>query len=395
MRDGTEPATERLSRLTSIATADLPVLLVDDDEMIVRALGRALRNAGYQVETETNALAASARLAKERFRAVVSDVNMPRATGVDLLTVARAYDADTPFVLVTGAAGPPSTLEEAALATVVVLLKPVSIVALVDAVRAAIARREDAAAANVGGGLADVSRAEETLHLVFQPIVGPDDDGAAFRSSDGSPGSRPRGYEAFLRTGHRGFPSPLDFLDAAEECGRLSAVGERLRSLACSAVSELPEDCDLFVNVHPRELLHESLYDARAPLSLAARRVVLEITEREDSTPLAELERRLADLRSMGFRIGIDDVGSGRAPLTSFAPLRPDYVKLDMTLVRSVDTSLVHQRAVRSVVEVAMDMGIAVVAEGVETSGEWACLAQLHVDLFQGYLFGRPALNFT
>jgi EAL domain-containing protein (putative c-di-GMP-specific phosphodiesterase class I) len=394
MRDGTEPATERLSRLTSAPTTDLPVLLVDDDEMIVRALGRALRNAGYLVETETNALAASARLAKERFRAVVSDVNMPRATGVDLLTVARAYDADTPFVLVTGAAGPPASLEEATLATVVVLLKPVSIVALVEAVRAAIARREDAIAANAGGGLAAVSRAEETLHLVFQPIVGAGDDAAAFRGGDSSPGARPRGYEAFLRTGHLGFPSPLDFLDAAEELGRLAAVGERLRSLASSAMSDLPDACALFLNLHPRELLHDSLYDARAPLSLAAHRVVLEITEREDSTPLADLERRLGELRSMGFRIGIDDVGSGRAPLTSFAPLKPDYVKLDMTLVRSVDTSAVHQRAVRSVVEVAMDLGIAVVAEGVETSAEWACLAQLHVDLFQGYLFGRPAPSF-
>jgi EAL domain-containing protein (putative c-di-GMP-specific phosphodiesterase class I) len=387
MRKGTEPPTERLSRQTSASTAHLPVLLVDDDELVVRALGRALRNAGYKVETETNAVVAAARLAKERFRVVVSDMNMPRTGGLDLLAVVRAYDADTPFVLVTGAAGPPDTVDEGTLASVTVLLKPVTIVRLVEAVRAVIAKREDAFTAN---STAQVDRAQESLHLVFQPIMG-----AGTGGEEGPPSSRPCGYEAFLRTHEPAFPSPLDLLEAAEGLGRLPEIGARVRSLASAAMTHLPEDCALFVNVHPRELFHDSLYDARAPLSRNAARVVLEITEREDSTPLADLVRRLTDLRRLGFRIGIDDVGSGRAPLTSFGALKPDYAKLDMLLVRGIDASAIHQRAVRSVVELATELGIAVVAEGVETAPEATCLADLGVGLFQGYFFGKPTAKFA
>jgi EAL domain-containing protein (putative c-di-GMP-specific phosphodiesterase class I) len=86
----------------------------------------------------------------------------------------------------------------------------------------------------------------------------------------------------------------------------------------------------------------------------------------------------------------VDDLGAGYAGLTSFAALEPDVVKLDMALVRGVDREPIKHRLVGSMTRLCRDLGILVVAEGVETSAEKEALQELGCDLLQGYLFGRP-----
>jgi EAL domain-containing protein (putative c-di-GMP-specific phosphodiesterase class I) len=103
---------------------------------------------------------------------------------------------------------------------------------------------------------------------------------------------------------------------------------------------------------------------------------------------------KLAQLRRIGFRIAIDDLGAGYAGLTSFATLEPELVKLDMTLVRDVDKNPVKERLVRSMTSLCKDLGMLVVAEGVETPQERDALVALGCDLLQGYLFARPAEPF-
>jgi EAL domain-containing protein (putative c-di-GMP-specific phosphodiesterase class I) len=122
--------------------------------------------------------------------------------------------------------------------------------------------------------------------------------------------------------------------------------------------------------------------------------VVLEITERSSLDRVADLPSKVALLREIGFRIAVDDLGAGYAGLTSLALLEPEIVKLDMTLVRDVHQSPTRQKLIRSMTSLCRDMGMLVVAEGVETLAEREALRELGCDLLQGYLFAKPGKPF-
>ena len=100
-------------------------------------------------------------------------------------------------------------------------------------------------------------------------------------------------------------------------------------------------------------------------------------------------------LRSMGFRIAVDDLGAGYSGLSSFSELDPDVVKLDMSLVRDIDGSSAKASLVKSMISVCtQDLGIRVVCEGVETVGERDTLQRVGADLLQGFLFAKPERGF-
>ncbi len=98
--------------------------------------------------------------------------------------------------------------------------------------------------------------------------------------------------------------------------------------------------------------------------------MVLEITERAALDRIHELQSRVTRLRALGYRIAIDDLGAGYAGLTSFAQLEPEVVKVDMSLVRGIDSSAVKQKLVRSIIALCTELGIQLVAEGIETPAE-------------------------
>ena len=133
------------------------------------------------------------------------------------------------------------------------------------------------------------------------------------------------------------------------------------------------------------------LHAPDAPLHAIAEKVVLEITERSALGAVSDFKNRIAALREKGYRIAIDDLGSGYAGLNSLATLEPEIVKLDMTLVRDVHLHATKQKIIRSFTEVCRDMGMLVVAEGIENAEERDVLTHLGCDLMQGYFFGRPA----
>lgn len=239
-----------------------------------------------------------------------------------------------------------------------------------------------------GLGLADLTalgtafeRALETLWLAFQPIV---------RASDHSL----FGYEALLRCGEPAMPHPGAVLDAAERLGRLDHLGRRVRSIAASKIADAEPGSAIFVNLDSHDLLDETLYSPRSPLSALAHRVVLEVTERASLDAVPDAKGKIAELRRMGFRIAIDDLGAGYSGLTSFLSLEPELVKLDMSLVRDLDKSANKEKLVRSMTALCKDLGMTVVAEGVESIEERDLLVELGCDLLQGYLLGRPGRPF-
>jgi EAL domain-containing protein (putative c-di-GMP-specific phosphodiesterase class I) len=136
------------------------------------------------------------------------------------------------------------------------------------------------------------------------------------------------------------------------------------------------------------------LYLPDSPLTSLASRVVLEVTERVSLDNLSKVREKVAALRELGFRVALDDLGAGYAGLTSFTLLEPEFVKLDMSLVRDVHQSSVKQKIIRAMVLLCRDTGKQIIAEGVESAGERDQLIELGCDLLQGYFFAKPGRPF-
>jgi EAL domain-containing protein (putative c-di-GMP-specific phosphodiesterase class I) len=372
------------------------ILLVDDDPQLLRGFARVLVGAGYEVVTMDDAEQASEALKTKSFDAIVSDISMPGMNGMQFLRAAREHDLEVPVLLVTGAPAVETAIEAIRYGAFQYLTKPVDLHRFRHAVdkavqlhRMAVMKREALAllgtsramAGDRAGLEARFERALATLRMEYQPIV---------RARDRTL----FGYEALLRSGEPSLPHPGAVLDAAERLDRLDQLGQAVRCSASMSLQSKPEMGCLFVNLHTRDLLDPSLTSPDSPLSGMANRVVLEITERESLDSIKDVRGRVAELRRMGFRIAIDDLGAGYAGLTSFAALEPEIVKLDMSLVRDVHQLRTKQKLIRSMTSLCKEMGMLVVGEGVETAEERDALVDLGCDLLQGYLFARPAPPF-
>jgi EAL domain-containing protein (putative c-di-GMP-specific phosphodiesterase class I) len=220
------------------------------------------------------------------------------------------------------------------------------------------------------------ARARSGMWMAYQPVIWAE-TGKLF------------GHEALLRTTDPELTSATAFLDVAERLDQISELGRLIRQRIAENLAALPEA--VLVNLHPLELMDPDLVEGSDPLSVFSDRVVLEITERAPLEGLGDLRERGRRLRARGFRLAIDDLGAGYAALSSFASLEPDLVKIDMSLIRGLDQHPTKRKLVTSIVELCRDMGILVVAEGVETTAEHDVLLQVRCDLLQGHLFGRPA----
>ncbi len=122
-------------------------------------------------------------------------------------------------------------------------------------------------------------------------------------------------------------------------------------------------------------------------------RIIFEVTEGErveDGPWLAEI---LREYKRCGLLTAIDDFGAGYAGLTLLAQFQPDLIKIDMELVRNIDRSKSRQAIVRGMVRICKDLGVQVIAEGIETSGERDFLSDAGIHLMQGYLFSRPVFQ--
>jgi len=223
-------------------------------------------------------------------------------------------------------------------------------------------------------------RALGSLWVAYQPIV---------HASDFSLFA----HEVLMRSDEPDLPHPGAVLNAAERLDRVSSVGEIVRALASAGFESSP-DSVLFVNLHPEDLKDESLYRATAPLTPFAHRVVLEITERASLENIRDLRERVARLRALGFRIALDDLGAGYAGLTSFTQLEPEFVKLDMELIRDIHLHKMKRKIVRSMVQLCHDMGKSIIGEGVEICEEADVLVELECDYLQGFLFAKPDRTF-
>jgi EAL domain-containing protein (putative c-di-GMP-specific phosphodiesterase class I) len=173
---------------------------------------------------------------------------------------------------------------------------------------------------------------------------------------------------------------------------------EDSRVRAITLAARIGLQCNLNLNFLPRslELCADAIGNtckAAADNFLPLKRIVLEVTEGEvinDHTHFAAL---LNEYRGMGIKLAIDDFGAGYSGLNLLAEFQPDHVKIDMNLVRGIEKHGPRQAIVRGIAQVCLDLGIDVIAEGVETLQEFRWFEDHGIRLFQGYLFAKPAFE--
>jgi len=424
------PASHDTVRFSLPKNATGMVLLIEDDETLARALTRIITSEGYQVVHVTNGASAIEKVMHRSFDAVISDLHLPGASGVDVLNIVRAYDPDVSLVLMSGSPSVDSAIEAMHLGVLDYVVKPASreqVASVLErataARKAAAERRELATKARVlAASSSTVSNAETVRPPDITVVPGSIPTVAELRASQAAPATlratyrtqsgtcqatkmlyeraveslgveldpivdaatrKLVGFATRMVSNEESLATDAALVAAAQRVGRLADLRRRARDLAVKAFAAAPPESLLFVDIHPSELVDGDLYSPAPELSRLADRIVLQV--RADGLATIDLSARASVLRFVGFRVAIADLDAGQC-LAQIADLSPDFVKIDARLVRGVNTSLGRRRIVRALVSMCRALDAVVVAEGVSTAEERDALLDAGCSFVQGSL---------
>ena len=222
------------------------------------------------------------------------------------------------------------------------------------------------------------------LELYYQPIV------------DAVTGT-PNGYEALMRWNHprRGFVQPGAFISVAEEAGFMTELGNWAIRTACEQAALLPAPLGVAVNVSPSQFRSSGIVEVvRAALKateLAPGRLTLELTETAILSSETLATQIINDLIGLGVKLALDDFGTGYSSLSYLQRFAFSKVKIDRSFVAEMEAKPRNLAIIRAIIRLAGELGIEVVAEGIETGDQAQVLRAEGCASLQGYLYGRPA----
>lgn len=217
-----------------------------------------------------------------------------------------------------------------------------------------------------------------TMHMVYQPI---------FELQT----NRVTGFESLARFADLPVRTPDLWFKEANQVGlgtelELCAIRHALQGIR---QLELDPDIYISINASPATIMSGALRQCLKDIGDLSR-LVLEVTEHDAVNQYEEINGSLKILRSQGLRIAVDDAGAGYASFRHILNLRPDYIKLDVSLTRDIDTDLARQALTVAFVHFSRETNCNIVAEGVETEAELETLARLGVSKAQGFYLSRP-----
>lgn len=228
---------------------------------------------------------------------------------------------------------------------------------------------------------------EEKISTFYQPIVN-------LRTGEVI------GYEALSRgPEHTPFYSPLALIDAAHTAEKIWELEMLFRKKALERMREMEGDKLLFVNVDPEvmkspEFKSGLTKEYLSEMGVESTRIVFEITERTAINDYASFYNVLENYRNQGYMIAIDDVGAGYSGLKTINEVRPNFIKIDMDLIRDIDKDAFKQALIKAFVDTSLTTNIKVIAEGIETKEELKTLILLGVHGGQGYYLKKPSACF-
>ncbi|MDB5221046.1 MAG: Flagellar regulatory protein FleQ [Myxococcaceae bacterium] len=434
-------------------TAQGTVLLIEDDAPLARSLIRVMNAEGYQVVHAGSGSAAVDKVMSRSFDAVISDLNLPGASGVDVLNVVRAYDPDVPLVLMTGCPTVDTAIEACSLGVLEYLVKPTPREQLVrvlgratEARRAALLRREALESEN-----AQATKA--TAETVRPPAANDADVAVTGTPTMPAPAlENDRAAKAALANAETIAALPAVSAESPAPASEPPASGTSaaLRATYEHAMATLSVELEPIVDGKTKKLVgyaarmfstEETLATETALVAAAERLDVLEALRRRvrdlavkafascpqdallfvdvhpsdlrdgdlysPEPPLAriaervvlqvrarglamnDLSARASVLRFVGFRLAIADLDAGQACLEQIADLSPEFVKIDARLVRGLDTSAARRRLVSALVSMCRSLDAVAIAEGVSTAEECDALHEAGCGMVQGSIAAR------
>jgi len=225
---------------------------------------------------------------------------------------------------------------------------------------------------------------QKVLFPYYQPIVDLN-DGSVF------------GYEALTRfPANESFQGPLELFLFAGEIGDAYRLDRVVRELAINGCASLGAGQKLFINVMA-QIMEDPDFSPGRTIGLLERhhisphQVVFEINERTSIQDYPAIKKALEHYRSQGYQIAIDDMGAGYSSLQSVVELRPDYLKIDRSIIQNIHNDEVKAHILHTLQETGRKIGATLIAEGIELEEELAELKGMGVRYAQGYLLGKPA----
>ncbi|NTV89225.1 MAG: EAL domain-containing protein, partial [Clostridiales bacterium] len=224
------------------------------------------------------------------------------------------------------------------------------------------------------------------IKTLFQPIIS---------LKDGSI----LGYEALSRgPGNSVFENPERLFDFARMYGRLWELELLCRFKALENISKFNIPYYIFLNVDPHIIDDDKFQkgftkDFLSEFHINATNIVFEITEKNSVNDMQGFKKIIDNYKNQGYKIAIDDAGSGYSGLKLITDIHPHYLKLDMTLIRDIDKDGLKYALIKTFHDFCTVSDIKLVAEGIETENEMNTLIDIGIDYGQGYLIQRPMDN--
>jgi EAL domain-containing protein (putative c-di-GMP-specific phosphodiesterase class I) len=201
------------------------------------------------------------------------------------------------------------------------------------------------------------------------------------------------GFEALGRSAHPNLTaSPSELFRLAQQCELAAELSRMFRGLAAQEALVLPGKARIFLNLHPAEALDDDLVASLQELRHIlhpGQEIVLEVHEGM-VTDVPSMRWLRESLHRSAIEVAYDDFGSGQARLAELAEAPPDFVKLDMSLVRGIDQATARQELIHALNRGILELGIELIAEGIETPAEAEVCRYLGCRFGQGYLLGYP-----
>ncbi len=229
---------------------------------------------------------------------------------------------------------------------------------------------------------------EADIHMVLQPIV-------SLKTG------LPLGWESLVRGPEETpFYSPDTLFSFAKKTDKSFQLETLCRRKAVEQLEGLNQSHKLFINLDARAIddpffLRGRIFKLFEEYHLNPHNIVFEITERHAIKNFASFRDIIQEYRKKGYLIAVDDAGAGYSSLEAIAEIYPDYIKLDMALIRNIDTDPVKQALVETFVQFANKVKCKIIGEGIETKSELEALIKMGVDYGQGFLLGRPKRGFS
>lgn len=374
------------------------VLIIDDDPILSVVVEAFFRKRGSTIiQKAVNGVDALRIIDghEHEFDFVLCDLNMPEMDGVSYLRHLKDRSFTTPIAILSGEDG--QVVKSAAklarlhdLNLLGALRKPLNLKELEDLIVNGPTNQGEQKTGPAVPALPD----EDLARLLSERRVVPH-----FQPKIEMASRRVSGLEALARLYHPnlGVLGPARFIDRVDALGLMPSLTEQMLEHSLNALAELrrlEHDLKMSINVTPVELNDLEFPNRLAAMvekaGVSSRRVILEITESTLIKRTAEAAETLTRLRIKGFRISIDDFGTGFSNMEQLRQHPFSELKIDQSFVREALTDRFSRACVETSVRFARELGLHIVAEGVETQEQWDHIATTGVDEVQGFLIAQP-----